>query len=331
MLYKTQGHLDVQLSRLFGLTNPWPLEGKNTAIKNLALLFSGLGKMISYPYLILAGAGLVYGFKKARQRFLLLYTSILFLTVFVFFIGADPRFFVLFSPFLAISIGYFVNEIIMKKEKLAKIGITILTIYLVLFLFRSHNFLHITKHQGWLVSSHISENYGFSQLDKFLDTYTTTLITKENLKTYDGARELKKKKMSLTKYRNSPNKVATFGELNHIFIFDDGINWFARNWLFDRRTFYHNLPFYSSRKLLEIERERGESMPEITYHLIKATPAAKLEPDWSSSGSPGAIEEYMISEGVEPQLIYNSRSDIAFKIYALNAEFQFAEASEYGS
>lgn len=322
MLYKTRGHLDVQLSRLFGLDNPWSLSGAEGGADQIGKTLNALGKFVSYPYLAAAAVGLVLGLKH-NKKFWLIAFNFIFILLFTVFIGFDPRFLILLTPFLAISLGYLLTFIFKKNLKWAKVAIIIFVVYLLFFAIRSHSFLQTTKYQGWLVSAQISENYGFSQLDKFLNTYVTDLIKDENMKTINAGRERKERKKGLEKYNDSPNKVGAYKDLNHIFLYDDELVWFPRVWIFERRLFYHNLPFFDPVSIYNIQDALDINFENVTLHLIKGVDEETFQAKEKSTGSVKIMEDNFIKNGVEPVEIKNTAGNTAFKIYRQTGSFSF--------
>jgi hypothetical protein len=333
MLYKTQGHFDLQLSRLFGQETPWILSGAQTDVGNFLNGIWGVATMNSIPYFALAIVGLWFA-TKANKRVWLINFYFVFLLLFIFAIGADNRFLIFATVPLAIGLGYFVTRImnyelrIMDRQPRKKLFLRFLLgslfFYLLFFtIFNQHSFQKDIRPDSLIGSRHHSRNFGISQLDQFLTNYLTDLEENENLKTFNAGKGNKVKKSSLAKYNDSPNIVDSYLDLNHILIYDDAIIWFPRPWVFDRRTFYKNYPIYSPQFLSQLEKIFGSSDQAKTYHLIKAADDTLHDPNIQSDGIAKSMEQFMVAKGVVPRLVYTSRGEVAFRIYRYEGVFGF--------
>ena len=325
MLWRARGHLDAQFSRLFHLPSPWDLSGAATDRANLLDALLNLVRMNSLPYLLLGGGGLILLWQKHKRAATLLWLYLFFLAVFLFAIGSDPRFLIFFAPLLALGVAVVT---VAAAQRLPSIvwhasAIVLGLFFLIYISANQHTLLVEGAKTTWLRSRHRSINYGLSQLDNFLDAYSKKLVAAENLKTFNAGKGIKIKNPWLTRYQESPGRVDHFTALNHILVYDDAIHWFARQWLFERRTFYHNLPLYSPKIIAELQALFGGDKDEKVYHLIKATEQTLIDPQAPKGGIAATLEELLISKEVEPALIYRSDGQVAFKIYRFEGAFGF--------
>ncbi len=320
MLYKTVGHFDYQFSRLFNMGSPW-IAPNVEGITNLpwSMAYS-LGKSVLFPYLFLSMAGL--GCMLYRGRGLFIFINIIFLTAFFMVVGGESHYFNIYNIFLVVPIAYLIVESknILKKNSyrnIYKVFIFTFTGYLFFAAFNSHILIKPIWREsvGWLISADQSKNFGFYQLNKYLDD----LIKKNNIQDVrDGYSKFKVKKTSLeARYGSSPESLLKSPRYyEQAIIYDANINWTAQLWPFQRRRFYDNMPILDTNEVLKFSQEItvGNSF------IIKATENTLLRGGDIWSGFSNELEETFIEQGMKPiDYIYRTDGEIAFKVYVLNA------------
>lgn len=314
LMYLDTGHFALQLSRLLHQSSPWTLAGiSGNPISNLSTSLVDLGLNVSWPYFAAALAAVVYVAFKSHLRWLLILPII--------FIAAEDATFGskdLYSIFLASIMAVATNQIwhsvasLAWANNLCQIIFFTLCVYFTVFLVASTQprfFSNFTTPGWWRANGSGVQNYGLLQLD----SYISRVILKDNDLTYFELFGKVKTHSFATKkylYPLSLEELKTRLQNAKAVIYDANINWNARVWLFDRRRFYDNAPFFST-----TEDTALSQMHLNDFYFIKAEPAAILDPAVFQNNLPNVVEQNLLAKQVMPDIIYRDDGQAAFKIY----------------
>ena len=197
----------------------------------------------------------------------------------------------------------------MKK----KIFLFILVIFIIYQAFFTINSVILTKPIGKENIAYASiknQDYGINNLDKYLNNL---LKDKNVINRVDFYKKLKIKDPKLQKYKLENSFDYKTGEKFYpIIVWDPNINWFSGIWLFEKRRFYNNLPFFNAQefvKLIKTQKGVGE------FYFIKATDKGPLTTEKHRQKFSNQPETQLIEENTEVHNIYRNDGEIAFKIY----------------
>lgn len=311
MMYKTTGHFDLQFSRLLGQKSPWHLAGATGNYgANFISIFLTLGIALSYPYFIFMMGGLIIALKEIKKYFILIITLVFLTLQFVF---GDPgqNYLSLYTPFgavlVAIILNYFHDRF--KKNKIRKFIVVSFFIYCLLLSLNTIFSISGSSIIGWTRSSATNSNSsGVYQLDDYL----SHMISNERITSrFDVYRLLKPKSSALRKFMLDDEQFNK--PLEQVIVYDQNINWFSRLWLFERRRFYYNLPFFSSDEFLTFAPEIIKGIKVI--YFIKATNFGALDGEKYWTKTSDVIEKGFFEKQIKPKEIFGITGDVVYKVY----------------
>ena len=153
-------------------------------------------------------------------------------------------------------------------------------------------------------------DYGVSALDSYLNN----LLYGKNVNyKIDFYKEIKRRDDGLKNYKLENSFTNSSGEKFYsIFSWDPNINWFSGVWLFERRRFYDNLPFFSAQEFIKIsEKQKGVD----SFYFIKVTEYGPLTTEKHRVDFSDNFEKKLIEDGAEVEEIRRSDGEVAFKVY----------------
>lgn len=314
ILLKTRGHFDYQFSRLFHIKSPWPVSNAGDVLTNPLRIFINLGETMTFVYIFCVVVGLVLAIK--NRKFYLPIFSALFLTLLFVITGVGNQYLNLFTILLAPLVAYFLIIIKQKSVLAYKITFCALSTYLIFVTVNSNILFNpVMGKTGVIISSAQSKNYGFYQLDKYMEKMMKDYKIDNQV---DGYTHIKSKYPDwLKKYGvSSEIKNRNLENVNTLIVYDQDINWFARLWSLTRRQFYTNLPILSVAELLS-----GTANIKDVYMLIyiQATENTLHDSvkDYNEVGQ--YFKKQMVDQGaVEIEPVYRSDGKKAFQIFVLD-------------
>ena len=252
MLFKTRGHFDVQFSHIF----PWVFEA---AKKDWPILFTQ--NLVTSPYanFLNIGAALGIGYSKifigailisvtyiAAQIFLrkkkhhFLFLAITSLAVEFSFISPNIRYMAIWSPFLALALAVcimdFYNFVIRDKEiqtqkKLLCIFVPLIIFFASMEIYFNMNTNIFAKPMGVKDKNYSSlraEDLGFKNLEKhMLEIWKKDKLFSSDVKAINALHDI------------------TFYDVNfadnNIYLYENGLDWFATTWYLERYKVYHGM------------------------------------------------------------------------------------------
>lgn len=318
LMYKTHGHLDYQFSRLFHIESPWQASFVGIGLTNPGIIFLYLAQAITFIYLFLAALGLILAFK--NRKLFLPVIGIIFLTALFVFTGVGNQYLNLYSVMLAPLVAYFFIIIQKKTALVYKILFYSLSAYLIFIVINSNILVKpILGKEGLIISSTQSKNFGFYQLDQYMDK----LMKEQKINNQvDGYLHIKSKHYPWLKKYGISNEIRNnnLENVSNLIVYDQNINWFARLWPLIRRQFYYNTPMLSVAELLDqSENLKDQNIKNLFY--IQATENTLLDSvtEYSETGQ-DFRNNIMEQGGVELEPVYRSDGKKAFRIYKLNTK-----------
>ncbi len=317
LMFEATGHFSLQFARLFGQDSPWHLAGvSGFSPFGFVQIFINLAHFISWPFLALALAAIIFTLWSKRR--LTLYLSlILFFTIQQFFIGQQgyvlSMYAVLFAPLIALAAVDVRERLIawhaVRGKNIFLASSIIFGIYLGFFTLNSHVMPRHYGSVGLAKSAAASQNFGVAQLDAYLDKLVEA---DPELTRFDPYGDIKIKQKNLEPYLLETTLEIMAKNLKQatVIIFDDRINWFSRVWLFERRRFYNNLPVISISEDYLLNQLGIRS-----FYFIKAEDGAPLDSVTAASTLAADMEKKIIDLNIMPVVIYRDDGEVAFKVY----------------
>jgi len=320
-MYLNRGHFDMQFAALFEQDmSDWPVIKRQVNL-NFLDSFSSIWHTLQNSlapvnfYLFLTALGLIC-FEAVRrkenyQRHWLMIWLLFFLTLFFILTATGTHYISVYTPLIVIFISYFLIRLIdfLNRKKISIVLLSLILIYIFLFTFNTNLLYQIKGKAGIWYSLIRSENWGFNQLEEWLN---------EKIKLKDKSLA-KIKTIEDTYLVDAENVLRPHPEISDIFIYDDNLNWFARTWYFHRRMFYQKIVFISSQEFLSVAQE-GQ-LPALTeyyqnFYFIRAVNEGLLDSVRHRTLFAQEMEKVLVEKfNLEPQLIKNPKGEIAFKIY----------------
>lgn len=297
MLYKNFGHVDLQLSYLFGnMPAYWQGESGKTQepfgniIANLRALYSPLLLLIG-----LAGAVYAVAVRAARKTLALPVIAGASVTLLLIAVGSAPRFTALYVvpliPLAASAFFIFLKQF--PKPKLLAAALVIV----------------IAAEASFMIKNEFENtpNYGIAQLaryfdDVFGDARPANLPRHQN-PTLDSA------------IRTSAEEIpATL--LPSGIIYDDNLSIGPMLWLFSRRQYYHGIPVMPASVFLEAQKSKNTAAFQyVALYFVKAGEGAPLKRARVTAAE--EIEKALAAGGVKPAFAAIDGDGIrAFTVYA---------------
>ncbi|MDO8429932.1 MAG: glycosyltransferase family 39 protein [bacterium] len=318
-LYRNFGHLDFQFSYIFG---EHPDVWKVAPGKEIGTLAERLGNFIprliasnSWLFLSLTALSLITLFlsiiknlKENSKKHGFLIVCFLFLILLILKIGPSYRFLTMLTPFFALSMAIFIENIysnILQNVRIIKIAYSAFALFISFEIFYSINNQIIYYPIGptpWLSSKVRFENYnwGYNQLGDWLNQ---ELNEKMPAITFDLKYKFLEKLRDQALANGLQEDLETYPA---IFIYDGNFDKAAKLWTLDRLHIYHGWPIISLKTYYDNLQKEGfdfydRSGFKIRYFILQnnivPSPASKA-----------------LMRG-NPISIYNPRGDEAFKIY----------------
>jgi len=318
-MYQAVGHFDFQFSYVFNQPHPeWNLQPG----KEIGSLAERLENFVprtiasnSWSFLFLAGLALLSGLilfikepKKSLLKYGFLAISLVFLFLLLLKIGPSYRFLTMLAPFLALTVGIFLNFLAGKTKKYFLIPLILILGFEVFYSINNQIFYYPKGISPWFSSKVRYENYnwGYNELDKYL---------KQEFKGQMPALTFEVKYRFLEELRDKALRegLAQKLVLNPFLIvyggnFDDG----AKLWVMERRFVYHAWPVLRAEDYLRYLREEGEDYYDRSgfsrqYFVMPANFVPLPE-----------INKKLA--GVVPLAIKNPRGDIVFLVFKFSKE-----------
>ena len=315
-IFKTQGHLDYQFSRLLHIDSPWTgVPGASLQPSALWNLIISTAQSASYPFVLTAVAAFVGLWFRKRKRMITIFAPVFFLALLLFLISnvlPQPYQIALLTPFLAIAIGQFFSTF--KSKKTVYMSAALLVAYSMMLSVPSQLLFQSSgRFPGLLSTTAVSQNAGMYQLDKRIDD----IIMEQDIQpVFDSYPNMKKRKKSLSAFALDQEEGKTLKDIRfpHLFVYDQNISWYARTWLFIRRQFYHNLSIMSTSEFVEnIDTVVAEKVT-----LILAGPAAPLEPTHLRTDHADQMLEAMKAQEQIVEEVKAFSGETAFYLYTVD-------------
>lgn len=298
-MYRATGHFSLQFVRLLHTESPWVLAPSAFDWTNpMRLAFT-----MSIPFFLLSLVAT--GWVLARREMTLVTISLFWLTLQTMVGGLiAPLYSIFFAPVVALFVSRWRNPV-------QAIFVGLMATYALFFAANSLLFSRTIGPLGWLHGENKTRNYGFFQLDEYLDQ----IILDSSIGRIDTYRKVKDKDIWLSRFTLPPPTRETIENFPAIIVFDEHINWSARVWTFDRRSFYENIAVFPVSLLPKLEQDglRPESL-----YFVKATERA-LRDTADHGPLADSLEEQMIDRGVVPVPITRDDGTVAFLVYHMTA------------
>lgn len=341
MLFKTRGHFDVQFSHIFSWVfgaaqKDWPIlftdELATSPYKNFLSIWPTLG--VGYSKLFIKAIVISIAYiaaqiflKKKKHPFLFL--ALLSLTLEFSFISPNIRYMAIWSPFLALALAVcimeFYNFIICKggfsTNSVLKYAFMSVIIFLagfeIFFNINTNLFTNPIGEKDRNFSSLRAENLGFKNLEHHMF-------------------EIWKKDKLFTSGVKSINRLhdITFYDINfagnNIYLYENGLDWFATTWYLERYKVYHgiimssDLTFWRSSKTADNWFALLQERKMKNFYYIKGVAEKVFNPSYYSNPKQrelsGTVEGEFIKsiEDGAPVTIENVFDDdgvLIFKVY----------------
>lgn len=277
MVFKTRGHLDVQLSQLFpsmfeAAQRDWPgLYANRAEHLNFYTRFNniwpGLKGSFSFPFYMAMLLAIPYSmiktlfFSKKNEEKCIFFVILCAFAAFSI-INPTARYLPVLLPFLAIAIGIFANDMmnIFSKRFIGKIFIGTALFFIFGFEY-IYNF-DINHAMGFARGEQASflniaeRNIGYNQLEKFLKTtWENEDFYEKKIRKVSALDEIKLDWKSLDGY--------------NFYLFDFDLDWFARIWYFNRQWIYHKVPFMGDSEYIK-ELVDSKISPQDSINVLRS-------------------------------------------------------------
>lgn len=333
MMFKELGHFDLQWAGVLGQKSPWSLDREisRNYLGNIKGIWNILADTSSLAYVFIAFLSLIYLFfgkfkifkikkyevtDRERSVNLLFFTLVFLILFFIAIVPPELRFMPLFTPFMAIltAVFFFDSYNKIKERKLLRpIALTFAFIFLAyqsVFAINSAILSRPLGPKGILYARERNIDYGIYALDNYLDNL---LEDKNVVNKMDFYKKIKRADPGLQKYKLENNLNYSMGEKFYpIVAWDPNINWFSGIWLFERRRFYDNLPFFSAQEFYNLVESQGGVGQ---FYFIKVAENGPITPPDHQSDFADVFEKQLIEEKTEVDYIYRRDGEVAFKVY----------------
>lgn len=299
MVYKTRGHLDLQLSQLFGMdiSKDWPLfvddqtKGLNDYLSNFKNAWQTLKSALGNIYFSLFALALIVMIwrkikeKGKNKKIYLIFLLLFFLAIQTMVIGPALRFISVFVPLIIICLIYFIDWFYKLFKNKYKYIFFILIVYLCCFsIFEAIN-THWTKVAEPPYNQVLrEENYGFRQLwDYFKNQEATSVHT--------------------------------------LILYDSRLKWFSRYWYFYGDGEYSVRNYVSIEFFIETIKKEGSDFFTkgglTDFYFLKSENTvfdSAIESNYSKY-----FENKLLENNVDsPIIIKRDDGEVAFKVYYFN-------------
>ena len=334
-LYKNFGHFDFQICHIL---NKCPEAWKNAPGKEIGTPLERIQNFIprlinsnSWIFLTLAFfsliAFLVSLFKNTKENLIknnLLLFIICYLLLLLILIGPSYRFLTMLTPFLALSIGLFLQSLLQKlsAQELASkrypnilkyVGVlfkgnVLLSFILVFEIFYSVNnqiAFYPVGPTPWLASNIRYENYnwGYNELNQWLESETKNKIP---ALTFDMKYQFLERIKSETLEKGLANNAEVYPAL---FVYDGNFDQAGKLWSLDRFHIYHAWPIINLKTYYEnLEKEGFDYYRRSGFKYIYFV--------FLNNAIPTEADKSLMQGN--PLIIKNQRGDNVFNIYKFN-------------
>lgn len=263
-VFITRGHFDVQISHLFpsmfsAAQKDWPIlytepPGPWNILKNFNSTWAGIKGGFSLPLYYFILISLLYIFVQAfffiKEKNRMAIPLALFSAMVMFLIiPPNTRYLPILLPFIAISLGVIIYDILFVFSKKLPVviiwaGFILLFGFEYIYSFTTNHLAPYTNEKSFFYANYAEKNLGYNQLEEFLKTtwVNETFYTKEIKKN----REFNDIKLVWQDLKNF-----------NFYLFDFNLNWFARIWYFNGQWIYHGVPFMGDTELVQqLEKEK---------------------------------------------------------------------------
>ena len=328
-LYRATGHLDFQLSAVFGQKpEVWQVQpGKE--IGTVSRRFNNFLPHLasSNSWLFLAAFALTilcfaYEFWKSPKETLLkhafLITSLAFLLVLLVLIGPSFRFLSMLTPFLALGAAWFLNhgyKNIFKERKSLLIILAALIAFEAAYSINSQILYYPKGPKIWAWSEVRLDNYnwGYNELSKFIENELKGKVPAVAFEMkYEFLSDIHEKALKKALAQNPEDYPA-------LIIYDGNIQSAAQLWVLDRLHIYHAWPIIKTEQFSDfLQKEGGDYFEragfKYYYFIIPSGPVPlKAPPKLTNLGA--LFEKGLITNGKIPVSIKNPRGEEAFRVY----------------
>lgn len=333
-LYRAVGHFDFQISYILGQDpEVWQkAPGKEEVGTLTDRILNFLPNLFNSNSWLFIGLFLltipisVFLFFKDRDLFkkkLFLDITLVWLVILLLFIGPTFRFLTMLTPFLALKIGFFANQVLSRAKVLSHgkapkvmVGLIIITvIFEALYTVNSQILPYPIGQQFWMWSKIRYDNYawGYNELDKFLEKELKGKVPflALNLR-YKFLTDIQNKALEKSQQRGLERYPA-------LIIYDYNFQGSAQLWSLERLQIYHGWPVLRTEAYLGMLKENGNDFFEkagikINYFIIP-TDALPLKRADKLTIAGAQFEQQLLKQGVAPISLYNKKSEEIFRIY----------------
>lgn len=330
-LYQAVGHFDFQLSFIFGQhPKAWSvMPGKEigSLMDRVKSFIPNLISTHSWVVLILFGTSVttfLYTLTRHPRvtitRHLFLIISFFFLTILVAGIGPSTRFLTLFGPFIALSVGVFLEGVRARWfQKRPRMGTALLGLFIAFEIFYSWNSVVASYPIGtapWTYSVVRNENYnwGYNELAEYL---TRELAGKRPAFAFESTYTFLEDIHTAAIEQQQKEQNLPYGAL---VVYDKNILNVPQLWVLDRLQIYHAWPVIPVETYAETLRANGadyfkKAGIEKTYY-IAPTDHVPTEPKAHLRSTLGfSFEQELRARNIAPLIIKNKRGDDVFRVY----------------
>lgn len=320
LLFKSQGHFDLQLSYLFGLTDKvegWSnLVGKDERgiLNRFFDIPTELLLLASPVFLVLVLISLIALIKNYKKNSnLLVILSLVSITLLIGLTGPQERFLILYIPFFALILSYLFLEIIRKKKILAQ---TFLGLFIIFEVFYSVNTFFIPQALGQSLYAYsdyekrLRGNWGFNQLDDYLNKELSDKVPAVRFQlTHPDLEEFVSKRYDKK----------TGQDLAAMVIYDFNLKDGPDIWYIRRRQFYEGWPVITADEFIKETGEKGSDyyhqLGFDTFYFIQATNNSLLRDVKNRSEAGVDLGNALINIGITPIEIKNSQGETSILVY----------------
>ncbi|MBI4049963.1 MAG: glycosyltransferase family 39 protein [Candidatus Doudnabacteria bacterium] len=319
-MYQARGHFDVQFADLFGQSNrDWfNLDGRvggfHLAVRDtLAYFYRGM----SWPYFVAALGALLFAVWQGKKNPLwwLVVLGAVLTAMFLMYVGGASRWLAIVTPFTALALGGLIDFLWDTKRLPIAFASGALAVYSLVFIFNSNHALAASRNE-FLTSALRLENYGYNQLDKWVDRLlagkTVPLQTRDAV-SYMWFLGIEQDALPFLRDKTES------GNYNSLIIYDDAMNWFPAIWALGRHRIYDGVPSMTTTEF-EDWISNAEALKFLNsldfdrFYFIRASEALRQnEPEGRKPAEP--LELMYKDQSVKPEVIHNLQGDEAFYIY----------------
>src|SRR3989344_4658817 len=346
-LYQAVGHFDFQLSYLAG-QNPdvWSIQPGKEEFPTLAsrtrIFFPNIIHFNSWLFLSLAAISIsafLVSLKKNMEETLrthafILITLVWFLLLIIGVIGPSLRFLAILTPFLALSVGIFLQYFIpvqteikntnkfswiphqVRDDRIAMLVVSVLLLFEVGYSVNSQLLLYPKGPKLWTWSRVHYQNYnrGYTELDLWMREQTNGRMPALAFEPkYHFIEKIHKQSLADDERAGKKPYPA-------LFVYDKNINSIAQLWILDRLQIYHAWPIITADTYIKFLNEKGVAyfakagFKEIYFILPTENIPWKKQPYLTNIGI--KVEQSLTENNFEPYTILeNKRSEPVFRIY----------------